>query len=124
MSNQNTLILIKLLFVLFYSLCALGYNEEKCMKEVLGGNMLSGIISATQYTSSWGACSALAKDMFEEREEFIEANIDSIRAEAAKGGGENINSLSYLSGCNKNVSSVFSTFCSRESDFSGLESNE
>lgn len=56
--------------------------------------------SHTQFTSSFGACSAQAKnDRWIERETFLVENFESLRIEIAKGDGEFLRTFSQLSGC-------------------------
>ena len=53
--------------------------------------------TSSQFTSSWGECSALG--MREQREVFIASNADQLMIDSARGGGEYLEALADLSGC-------------------------
>ena len=89
--------LIGLLFTTSY---AFSFNWEKCRNMDKGVWRLVGFFSpftmSTQFTSSWGECSAIGLN--EIKKNFMNNNKDLILTDIAKGGGEYLVALGRLCG--------------------------
>jgi hypothetical protein len=85
-----------IILMMMFSELLYAYDEKKCMDRtllVVGGELLS----STQFTSSWGECSAIGTR--ETRNQFLQANLENIKRDAARGAGEYLHTLSSLYGC-------------------------
>lgn len=84
------------------SIHAWAFDSQKCRQEITRLNLtysgdLSPFTTSAQTTSSCGECSLFG--LREERETFVEVNIQNIKNDAARGSGEYIATLSELYRC-------------------------
>jgi len=64
--------------------------------------------SQSQATSSWGECSAFAlQERREQRDLYVEQNLDQIKKDVANGRGYHLEALSWFSLCEESVASEF-----------------
>jgi hypothetical protein len=76
-----------------------GFNWEDCKAKVMKGTDVTGgagLLSMTQYSSSWGPCSAIASDVARNRYLFFAVNQDQIRTDIAIGDGEFLSTYIHL----------------------------
>lgn len=79
--------------------------------------------SYTQFSSSFGDCSMWASDdRWMKREFYVAENIGHLRADIAKGDGEYLDSLAYLSGCSASAKARFAAIL--HNNYSSLFSSE
>lgn len=91
-------ILSVILLVLITNNVSYAFNYSKCVRYLQPFGMFGGITSSTQYSSSSGACSAMASKA-EEKKRFFVINYDKFQNEAAQGRGEHLYVFGKLSNC-------------------------
>lgn len=94
------------LLLIFYSSSSFGFNYRKCTQFMARWGYPSSLTSATQWTSSTGACSAMASRT-EEKKRFFVINYEKFQNEAAQGRGEHLYTFGLLSGCSLTKQSEF-----------------
>lgn len=102
-SKKHMKVISVLLF--FFISTAYAFNWEVCKKEWIkdSGTLIVGsfMISSTQFTSSWGSCSAL-KTREDERQHFVAINFENLKIDLARGQGGFIDSYARLYNCTEN----------------------
>ena len=107
---MNKLVGLSFVLNLIFSQQAFGFNNDECSKDIgkrhtgLGG----GLISTTQFVSSWGGCSMFGQ-IESDKKVFLTDNLDKIRDDSAKGNGEYLLAYSKLAGCNSEKGGLFMT---------------
>lgn len=93
-------VITTILFLLFLPRISYAFNYQKCDRFLSRWGFPAGMTTGFQFTSSTGACSALAaRD--EEKKRFFVVNYEKFRNEAAQGSGEHLAAFSMLSNCSK-----------------------
>lgn len=77
-----------------------GSTTETTTASVDPGVSTKQLLSTTQYSSSWGECSAIDYHITQEfRSNYIKQNIVEIKKQISVGEGYHLASLAFLSGC-------------------------
>lgn len=99
---------MKIIFVLLILSCSsisYGFNYRKCRQfQLKHSSFFYGPTTSMQFTSSTGACSALASRS-EEKKRFFVINYEKFQNEVAQGGGEHLYTFGLLSGCSSSEQS-------------------
>ena len=84
----------------FLKVSTKSYTQESTMSLDPGVSTTGRSVSSTQYSSSFGPCAMWANnEHWMQRETYVAENLGSIRTDVAKGKGEYIESIAYMSGC-------------------------
>lgn len=116
--------IILLLFLACFANIAHPYDWDKCKRSMLKTReaylLALTTISPIQYTSSWGACSAMGKPE-DDRKAFFNDNFSMLKINFARGSGEyvttfinfykcsNVGSVGFLKIVRNNFKNVFGT---------------
>lgn len=92
--------IVLVILLLGISLPVLSFNFRNCKRSLQPYGMFGGITSSVQFSTSTGACAAVAYRA-EEKERFFAINYDKLQNEAARGYGEHLYTLGQLSNCSK-----------------------
>jgi len=93
----NQILRVTLLLIISPSIWA--FNSDKCYSpdNYKGGWQFSGFTSSTQFTSSFGGCSAIGQN--EKNHKFIVDNEMNLKSEIANGSGEYLTALNEVFDC-------------------------
>lgn len=94
------------ILILVYSQTSYAFNYRKCHSFLSRWGFPAGSTTGFQFTSSTGACSALALKE-EEKKRFFVINYEIFQNEAAQGRGDYLSAFGQLSQCSKNESEEF-----------------
>lgn len=92
-----------LLFSAFMVGDSYGFDRDKCARyfhrniDVSGGR---GVITTTQFTSSWGECRMIGQ-VDNDQKVFMAQAWNQLQIDTAKGNGEYLNAFATLSVCNQ-----------------------
>lgn len=103
---------VTLLTCAIYSSRGYAFNYDKCTKGVEKYKsfiFLDVMSSTTQFTSSWGECSMLGSGE-EEKKAFVSYNVENLKIDISKGGGEYTDTYASLSGCSDNTKKEFAEY--------------
>jgi hypothetical protein len=77
-----------------------GATIENTTSSVDPGVTTGEFMSSSQYSSSWGECSAVDQLISRKmREDYIEQNMGEVKKQIAIGDGYHIDSLAFMAGC-------------------------
>lgn len=106
--------------VLFYCEASHAFSWRKCKSYLTSpGRSLFGvgaIVSMSQFSSSWGGCSALGHNE-DARKAYFATNFEAIQNDIVKGQGEALNTLLSYNQCYQSKSKIIHTL---KNDFSSL----
>lgn len=97
---------VVIIFILGFSVSSFGFNYSKCTKFMARWGYPSSLTTAPQFTSSTGACSAMASRT-DEKKRFFAINYDRFQNEVAQGTGEYLYTLGLLFNCSQKEEILF-----------------
>lgn len=99
-----------LIFIFIISPCY-AFNWNKCktgMRKYAQGPINgSALISSTQFTTSWGDCAMIGMASHDKKV-FLAHNIEELKTDSARGGGEYLSAYATLSRCTPSSASELS----------------
>jgi hypothetical protein len=93
----------KYLFIFLLSINALGFDKDLCHDfiHITGPGGGSGFLSSTEFTSSFGKCSAAREAKMNKISNFILANREQLKNDFSKKTTDTVKSLLQVCSCNE-----------------------
>lgn len=110
--------MFKLLFIIIFTFPSISYsfNAKKCDQGAGKSFLFGSLISTTSFISSTGDCAMIGQAEHDQKL-FLAMNLDQVKLDSARGGGEYLDSFAHLAKLTTSETKTFSKLIQQNFSF-------